>query len=339
MNVLHYVPIEPLPERYSAQWDEWFHEAFQERRSAGLPARHIIHHGDDEVREIKTGEFLDAYETNAYKARQLASIIASLQEVDKPSTVFFMDAWFPGVEALAYIRQVANRPIYLCGMLHAGCYDPNDHLSWTGCGAWGSPLELAWMELYDELFVATHYHRDLLLKAYGQRRARITVVDFPVRMFDPTEKSKDLLVVFPHRLAPEKQPHLFDVLQAMYEDEHPEGDGQVEWLKTAEHRGDFDDPAKFKEWYYEQLLRAKVVFSSALQETFGIAMLEGVECGAWPVAPDRLSYRETLAAFPLYKDLHEAVEMVHSYLTDSYGLCLNPHSPGDSVAHIVGRLP
>jgi hypothetical protein len=328
MNVLHYAPIEPLPERYSAQWHEWFLEAFKGDN------RHVILHGDDEVREIKTGEFLDAYETNAYKARQLASIIDSLQEVQKPSTVFFMDAWFPGVEALAYIRQVANRPIYLSGILHAGCYDQNDHLSWTGCGPWGSLLEQAWLELYDELFVATHYHRDLLIRTYGQRRAKLTVVPFPVVTQPDDDTEKRQLVVFPHRLAPEKQPEHFELLQGVYSDLYP--DEEVEWLMTAKQRPRFDDAMTFKTWYYEQLAAAKVVFSSALQETFGIAMLEGVAYGAWPVAPDRLSYCETLAEFPRYASLEEAAELVHEHLEKD----AIPFSRFDeNVRHFIERLP
>ncbi len=46
--------------------------------------------------------------------------------------------------------------------------------------------------------------------------------------------------------------------------------------------------------YWSWLARSDVVVSTALQETFGIAVVESLLAGCWPVLPDRLSYREIL---------------------------------------------
>ncbi len=48
--------------------------------------------------------------------------------------------------------------------------------------------------------------------------------------------------------------------------------------------------------YWSWLARAEVVVSTALQETFGIAVVESLLAGCWPLLPDRLSYREILPA-------------------------------------------
>lgn len=46
--------------------------------------------------------------------------------------------------------------------------------------------------------------------------------------------------------------------------------------------------------YWSWLARADVAVSTALQETFGIAVVESLLAGCWPLLPDRLSYGEIL---------------------------------------------
>ncbi len=308
--MLIYVPIEPLPARYSIGWHESFMRAFEARSG-------LVVVGDREVQTIEHGEFLDVYGTNVYKARQLAEIISTLStNHESLATVFFMDAWFPGVEMLAYIRTTTGRPIKIKGMLHAGCYDHNDFLNRTGCSDWGTHLERSWLRIYDELFVATEFHREMLADVYGPLPCRVTVTPFLGCCAQDIEwADKEDLVVFPHRLAAEKQPHVFDLLKTLYEEVF-DADG-IQWVRTKD-MWDIADPLASKRRYYDTLRKAKVAFSSALQETFGIAMLEATAYGAWPVAPNRLSYRETLAEYPLYDTLDEAVKLVHAGLVGKY---------------------
>jgi glycosyltransferase involved in cell wall biosynthesis len=54
------------------------------------------------------------------------------------------------------------------------------------------------------------------------------------------------------------------------------------------HAGYVADRAEYWSW----LARADVAVSTALQETFGIAVVEAMLAGCWPLLPDRLSYRE-----------------------------------------------
>lgn len=48
---------------------------------------------------------------------------------------------------------------------------------------------------------------------------------------------------------------------------------------------------------YARLLgKADIVISTALQENFGVAVVEAIACGAWPLLPRRLAYPEVLPA-------------------------------------------
>jgi len=85
------------------------------------------------------------------------------------------------------------------------------------------------------------------------------------------------LILFPHRIAPEKQVDIFRNLK----DKLP----QYEFIVCQ-------DQELSKNEYHNLLGQAKLVFSANLQETLGISWYEGALVGALPMVPDRLSYKE-----------------------------------------------
>jgi glycosyltransferase involved in cell wall biosynthesis len=303
MEPVIFVPIEQLEERYSAQWYGWFMEAF--RRQGVEP----IVVGDREARCIKTGQFLDVHETNIYKAGQLKQVLEHIAAGFR-GTVFFMDLWFPGLEALAYVRDALAEKIRIKGIFHAGTWDPWDYLTQRGMGQWAEMLERSWLKLADEVYVATGFHFELLSKRFDVllphlTRGKVKLVKFPVYEGRGEEQQeKENIVVFPHRLAPEKDPVMFEQVRQFYEEKHGM---EAEWIRTK-------DVCKTKADYYRLLGRAKVAFSAARQETFGIAMLEAYNLGCLPVVPDGLSYQETIPSRYRYQKLEQAVRLIHWFL-------------------------
>jgi hypothetical protein len=89
--------------------------------------------------------------------------------------------------------------------------------------------------------------------------------------------SKRDLILFPHRIAPEKQVEIFRDLK-----EHLP---QYEFVVCQEQQ-------LTKNEYHNLLGEAKLVFSANLQETLGISWYEGAVVDAIPMVPDRLSYGE-----------------------------------------------
>ena len=112
------------------------------------------------------------------------------------------------------------------------------------------------------------------------------------------------LILFPHRIAPEKQVEIFrDLAQTL---------PQFEWVICQEQQ-------LTKNEYHNLLGEAKLVFSANLQETLGISMYEGALLNAIPMVPDRLSYSEMFA--DTWKYPSAWTESWDSYLEHKQELC------------------
>lgn len=280
--MIYNVPIERLPERYSDDWFGWFHLAFHK---ANVPFETI--YPEPLSNEIKQGAFLDAIVTNHFKAQQLVEICEWFYEnkVMPGDTFLFHDGWFPGVEMLAYMRNMLKIDFQICAIFHAGTYDIWDRTARSGMTKWASNLEDSWFKLYDKIFVATNYHKELICKKRYADELKIFVTGLPFyRRKDWKENpKKENIIVFPHRLDEEKQPELFDKLKKDLADEFP----QWRWIKSK-------DICQTKDEYYQLLRKSKIAVSFAMQETWGIAMQEAVMAGCVPLVPNRLSYPEVI---------------------------------------------
>lgn len=299
MKILN-VPIEPLEERYSIQWDEWFKEAFLKY----APEIEVITiYGDNPSGKIVSGSFLDVLNTNEYKTSQLLKIIAFLKEYDgvEPLVLFFHDLWFPGLANIAYIREgMQFKNIMIAGCLHAGAYDQYDFLSKSGMGKWACHFERSMFKIVDFVFVATNFHRKLILKQIITADPnQVIVTGFPFKVYQSPDEvvQKENIVVFPHRLDSEKQPDMFDRV-----------------AKKVKRRGwkfiKSKEVCKTKQEYYQLLAKSKIAVSCALQETWGIAMQEAVMYGCLPLVPNRLSYVEMYGPDFIYKDEGNLVQIL-----------------------------
>ena len=126
---------------------------------------------------------------------------------------------------------------------------------------------------------------------YGpdQREGKFVRTGWPMEYMQDTLapykglKKRDM-ILFPHRIAPEKQVDIFRDLATHLP--------QYEFVVCQ-------DKQLTKHEYHTLLGEAKMVFSANLQETLGISWYEGAIVDAIPVVPDRLSYSEM--AFDTFK--------------------------------------
>lgn len=308
------IPIEPLEERYSIQWDHWFTREFIKE----LIAMYEVTSGSSETSgKINTGSFLDVVETNMFKLNQTLEIIDLMplwqKEKDETFVLFFHDLWHPGLSNIAYVRDgLGLKNVKICGCLHAGSYDEYDFLNKQGMSPWASSLEQAWFgKIVDKIFVATKFHKYLLCSRRSIQPDKVEVTGFPMygEDFVPSFSDKEMppkenIVVFPHRLDSEKQPKLFDLLISRLAPMFPDW----RFVKSKE-------VATTKKEYYELLLRSKIAVSFALQETWGIAMQEATLCGCIPLVPDRLSYTELYTSEFKYGTMDEMIMKLGMYMT------------------------
>lgn len=293
------VPIESLEERYSASWNKWFPEAFVDMN---IEFENI--YPQPLTDKIRNGSFLDVCGTNYFKSCQLSILYEKLYngEIGKGDVIFLHDLWFPGLEGLQYIRQGMNLDFKICGILHAGTYDPYDFLSKQGMVSWGHLLENCWFNFVDQIYVATEFHKKLIVSKRRIDPDKIKITGLPIYSDqDPDMALKENIVVFPHRLDEEKNPDLFDWLADQFKY------SGWQFIKTKE-------VCKTKKEYFEILNRAKIAVSFADQETWGIAQQEALFAKCFPVVPNKLSYKELYHRVFRFSELYESVQCIKKFM-------------------------
>lgn len=304
---LFIVPLESYDLRYTEQWNRWFPRATQE---LALPT--VYFDVPEETRTELGADVLNAVRTNQYRARQIDQILEFFERgaVKDGDTFLFHTLWFPGIEALAYVRDTTGISFRIAAVLHAGSYDPWDFRARSGMDPWSAPLEESWLALVDRVILASEFHRQMVLDSRRVDPAKLEVTGLPfsseeVRLGRETlMASREPSVAFPHRPTPEKNPDVVDVLR-----EQLEG---AEVLVTRER-------SRSKSEYLDLLARATVCISDSLQETFGYSMLEASALGCIPLVPDRLCYREMYPERYRFGSRAELVEKTRRALAGEFG--------------------
>lgn len=281
--MIYIVELEPVETRYTAQWKEYLPKQMSD---AGLDVQ-VITGPDDAPQDTTPGAFLNFSGTNYWKSEQLKTISQMFADGTVKDGDYFLytDAWNPTVLQLKYMAELLGVNIRIGGMWHAGSYDPADFLGrLIGDAPWCRLAEESMFNVFDHNFFATQFHIDMFLEAFPNvDKSKIHQVGWPMEYMEPLLREYDIptnkmdLVLFPHRVAPEKQVEIFKDLAKEMPD--------VEFVVAQEHNLTKDE-------YHMLLSRSKIVFSANTQETLGISCFEGALVGAYPMVPDRLSYTE-----------------------------------------------
>jgi glycosyltransferase involved in cell wall biosynthesis len=283
------VGLESHEQRYTGEWGR--HLPVQLQKHVHEPVVTIA--GTQIQQAVTPGAFLNFAGTNVFKAQQVEQIAASFQcgNVKAGDTFLFADAWHFGIPAVRYMGDLLKIPVRIVALWHAGQYDPHDFLGRIENRQWAAHFEKSIFAACDVNVFATEFHVDMFMHAHELgTRDRILRAGWPMEYLQTElaryrEPRKRRLVLFPHRLAPEKQVEIFRDLALAF----PDHDFRV-----------CQDSSLTKEEYHALLAQAAAVFSASLQETLGIGLYEGLLCGAMPIAPDRLSYGEIYPPDLLY---------------------------------------
>jgi hypothetical protein len=288
---IYIVDIEAVESRYTAQWKKFL----PEQMKAHLDTTDVVVISGGEVPQATTpGAFLNFGGTNVYKSSQLMQIATMVCNGDVKTGDYFLytDAWNPTVIQLRYMARLLGLDIRIGGMWHAGSYDPQDFLGrLIGDEDWVRNAEASMFDCYDDNYFATQFHVDLFRKSFHDvDQDKVQIVGWPMEYLKDEitpfgGKDKFEIILFPHRVAPEKQVEIFRDLA----------------LHMPEYRFVVaQDFPLSKEEYHNLLATSRMVFSANLQETLGISWYEGALVDAIPCVPDRLSYREMATPEVLY---------------------------------------
>ena len=294
------VDLEAVETRYTKQWKT---ELPKLLTGHGHNVR--IVNGGNTPQATTPGAFLNFGGTNVYKSKQLEIIAEAFcnGEVKDGDYFLYTDAWNRTVIQLKYMAELLNVNIKTGGLWHAGSYDPADFLGrLIGDKPWVRNAERSMYECFDHNFFASEFHINMFFESFPELdRSKVVRTGWPFEYMDNTltmykNMPKKDIILFPHRIAPEKQPEIFQDLK----DSLP----QYEFIVCQEKQ-------LSKNEYHNLLGEAKLVFSANLQETLGISWYEGALVGALPMVPDRLSYKEM--ALDKFKYPSEWTESMESY--------------------------
>ena len=299
------VDIEAVDTRYTKQWKEHLPRQLQHATNNDV----VVISGGETPQATTPGAFLNFGGTNVYKSKQLEQIgeMFCNGKIKNGDYFLYTDAWNPTVIQLRYMAELLGVDVSIGGLWHAGSYDPQDFLGrLIGDKPWVRHAEYSMFECYDDNFFASEFHWDLFAETFALDMGvvdqnKMKRVGWPMEYLKNSLDSykgmkKRDLILFPHRIAPEKQIDIFRDLK--------ESLPQYEFVVCQERTLD-------KNQYHNLLGEAKMVFSANLQETLGISWYEGALVGALPMVPERLSYSEMAEPDFLYPS--EWTESFESY--------------------------
>lgn len=286
--------LEPIATRYTVQWHTHLPNLLE--KQVGDRYRVIQVDGVQKNTVPTQGAFLNFSDTNYWKSSQLCTFLEffNQEQTTADDHFIFADAWNPVIVQIKYMKELLGFDWKLHGLWHAGSYDPQDFLGrLIGNKPWVRHSEHAMFHALDHNYFATTFHIDMfwcnlinsngadysLRDAIGTRK--VVRCGWPFEfLYDEihnVEAAKKNMILFPHRIAPEKQLNIFKDLAASMP--------QYEWIVSQEEQ-------LTKPQYHAQLAQCKLVFSANLQETLGIGCYEALCANAIPLVPDRLSYSE-----------------------------------------------
>jgi len=327
------VDLEAVETRYTGQWKTYVPNLL---RKAGHNVQVIS--GPTDIPSATTpGAFLNFGGTNIYKSAQVEQIsrLFCNGSIRANDHFLFTDAWHPGIINLKYMSELLGIPVITHGLWHAGSYDPQDFLGrLVGAKPWVRHAEKGFFHSFDYNYFATEFHINMFTENlfhdtltppnYYTNQSKIVRSGWPMEYMDDTltlykNMPKRDLILFPHRIAPEKQVEIFRDLK-----EHLP---QYEFVVCQ-------DQQLTKNEYHNLLGESKLVFSANLQETLGISCYEGALVDAIPMVPDRLSYSEMY--YEGFKYPSEWTKDWNSYLQHRQELC---HHIIVTMTHYEKRLP
>ncbi len=287
--MIYLLPQLPVKNRYSEDWiGMWRRELKKLKVSFRVVG--------NETPVKLTKFFSNPLKALEYEANQIKELAKRV-----PDKIFCLDIDFPGllVPAIQVLR-LANPKLKCYGYLHAGSWNKGDIFAKTK-GKKG--LERAMFDVFDKIFVATHYHKKKIETYFGESFANVVVVGLPFYREDVYRYVKPLPFNQKEYILINGRPEQSDM-------------SVVESLKKSFPFEKFVmGSARNRKEYYTLLNKAKISISLKTEETFGLGQVEAFALGTIPLSPKAYGYVEIFSnEYMLYRDIMQLFTRLNYWL-------------------------
>lgn len=312
-----YVPLEPYQERYTLQLADWNIKEFER---LGLEYIYVNGENIDASKKINTGIILDVYQRSYWALSQVMNLITMAREgiFREDDVIFFEDMFHPGIEALAYVKDITSlnvplRPFSAIPPIVVRCLaqtiDPDDFVHYTNMSRWMRHYEHMVNQFVDLVLVAseemipfmTAAGWDVPISVTGLPFGKKNVQEFtpaPIKLF----KDRCRRVLFTSRIADEKQPEFFIEVAKEYKKDLKDdtvfafvSGGKISHpaIDLAVLAGIVEVyPYRTKAQYYDLLKDSRLVFNCALQDWVSNTVSEADALGCNVLFPAYRSFPE-----------------------------------------------
>jgi hypothetical protein len=199
---------------------------------------------------------------------------------------------------------------------------------------------------YHAQLAEAHYRRIFCGSFVDEVMEKIVVLPYGIDVPElvPGRRIEEpITILFPHRVHPDKGPDEFVAYCKALRREAPNLGIDVQ-VRFKPHSAKWRAAEEFvsvsygrplsREGLFDLFRSADFVFSSALHENWGLAVMEAVACGCRPVLPDRLSYPELHPQSCLYDTPEEAAQMTLNSIGKTFD---NSYSEQYLWRNLIGR--
>lgn len=279
MSRLIIVPQYPSKLRYQEWWWDVFPEQFAQYFSEILVLDGNINIGEQAL----SSDFAPVQQALLFETEQIKQYLHL--KLKKDDVLLLNDLSFPGLFSSVLFHKRPEKCFAIC---HATSKNRYDYFLKVREAKY--PVEKATAKLFDAIFVATEYHA----KKLGWVNIVVTGLPFPP--FTGASNIKRHNIVSVARSG--KQKH------------------NADFEKNIEHAfGKIETPVcQTWEEYYEFLGHSKILLITSNEETFGYQVLDAINNGCIPIAPNKYSYPELISKDYLYNNYIELFNLIDSIL-------------------------
>ena len=280
MPRLIFIPQYPAKLRYQ-EW--WYTEIPKQFRNLGWDV--LVVDGNKDTDDRDESLFSPITKSIKFELEQLKQFTDL--KVYPDDVIFLADISFPGFFANSFVYKKTDNIYAFCHATAKNRYDLFESfrdVKYT--------IEKSQANLFKTIFVGSQYHKDKL----GWQNTK--VVYLPMPPFSGKELEKEYDVVSVSRPTKQKV--------------------DLELEKFLENELDIKivRPTNLNSWddYYEFLAKSKVLFISAVEDTFGYQIIDAILNKCIPIVRDCCAYKEIISEKYMYSSKTDAADLVYDAL-------------------------